>query len=193
LTVAERHEVIDRHKAWRQIGERIERTPDAHRRAMLECVRTHILVETDPDFDRLMATMCASPAFHFWIDGNGMGGGPKGLDAVQAHYRNLIAEKRYIFEIDIDRIVVDERTVVTEGWFRQIFPGTTLQSRGVEVANPDAAHLVTTRLLLLWPFTEDGELIGEDSYAGGRMFAPESIRELADDEIPEDYRRALAR
>lgn len=184
---------IDRHKAWRQIGERIDRTPDERRRSMLECVRTHILVETEADFDRLMATMCAEPAFHFWIDGNGLGGGPKGLAAVEAHYRNLIAEKRYIFEIDIDRIVVDEHTVVTEGWFRQIFPGTTLQARGVAVDDPSVPHLVTTRLILLWPFTDDGELIGEDSYAGGAMFAPSSIRALADHEVPEEYRAAMAR
>lgn len=180
--------MIDRWKAWRQIGERIERTPDERRRAMLECVRTHIITETEPDFDRLMATMCDAPAFHFWIDGNGLGGGPKGLDEVRAHYRNLIAERRYVFEIDIDRIVVDEYTVVTEGWFRQVFPGATLVARGVEVDDPAATYLVTTRLLLLWPFTDGGELIGEDSYAGSRMFAPGSVRRLEESEIPPEAR-----
>lgn len=187
--------MIDRWKAWRQIGERIAHTGDERHRAMLECVREHIIAETEPDFDRLMATLCAEPAFHFWVDGNGMGGGPKGLDAVHAHYRNLIAEQRYIFEIDIDRIVVDDRTVVTEGWFRQLFPGATLHARGLGpdlVDDADAVYLVTTRLLLLWPFTEAGELIGEDSYAGGRMFAPESIRKLAPDEVPDEYRRISA-
>jgi hypothetical protein len=187
--------MVDRWKAWRQIGERIAATADPRHRAMLECVREHIIAETEPDFDRLMATMCAEPAFHFWVEGNGMGGGPKGIDAVRAHYRNLIAEKRYIFEIDLDRIVVDDRTVVTEGWFRQLFPGRTLRDRGLDhelVDDPDAVYLVTTRLLLLWPFTEGGELIGEDSYAGGRMFAPESIRKLDPDEVPEEHRRTSA-
>lgn len=180
--------MIDRWKAWHQIGARIERTTDERHRAMLECVRTHIITETEPDFDALMATVCAEPRFNFWIDGNGMGGGPKGRAEVEAHYRNLIAERRYVFEIDIERIVVDDDTVVTEGWFHQIFPGTTLQTRGVDVDDPAAAYLVTTRLLLLWPFTESGELIGEDSYAGSRMFAPGSVRRLADDELPPEAR-----
>jgi hypothetical protein len=180
--------MIDRWKAWHQIGARIERTTDERHRAMLECVRTHIITETEPDFDALMATLCAEPRFNFWIDGNGMGAGPKGLEQVEAHYRNLIAERRYIFEIDIERIVVDDDTVVTEGWFHQIFPGTTLQTRGVDVDDPAASYLVTTRLLLLWPFTEAGELIGEDSYAGSRMFAPGSVRRLADDELPPEAR-----
>lgn len=185
--------MIDRWKAWRQIGERIERTPSERQRAMLECVREHIIAETEPDFDRLMATLCDEPAFHFWVDGNGMGGGPKGLDAVRAHYRNLITEKRYVFEIDLERLVVDDRTVVTEGWFRQLFPGSTLRARGLDdtiVDDPDAVYLVTTRLLLLWPFTEAGELIGEDSYAGGSMFAPGTVRKLSAGEVPDDYRRA---
>jgi hypothetical protein len=187
--------MVDRWKAWRQIGERIAATQSERHRAMLECVREHIIAETEPDFDRLMATMCDDPAFHFWVDGNGMGGGPKGLDAVRTHYRNLIAEQRYIFELDLDRLVVDDRTVVTEGWFRQLFPGSTLRGRGVGegiVDDPAAVYLVTTRLILLWPFTEAGELIGEDSYAGGRMFAPESIRKLDPGEVPDEYQRLSA-
>jgi len=180
--------MIDRWKAWRQIGDRIDRTVDARHRAMLECVREHIIAETEADFDRLLRTMCDEPAFHFWIDGNGAG--PKGLDAVKTHYRTLIAEKRHVFEIDIDRIVVDDDTVVTEGWFHQIFPGATLAARGVEVDDPDAAYVVTMRLLLLWPFTGGGELIGEDSYAGGRMFAPGSVRKLTDAEVPDEFRAA---
>jgi hypothetical protein len=185
--------MIDRWKAWHQIGERIERTTSDRQRAMLECVREHIIAETEPDFDRLMATLCAEPSFNFWIDGNGNGAGPKGLDAVRVHYRNLIAEKRYIFEIDIERMIVDDDTVVTEGWFHQIFPGTTLIARGLEVDDPDAAYLSTMRLLLLWPFTAAGELIGEDSYAGSRMFGPGTVRKLAEDEIPEEYRAASGR
>ena len=49
------------------------------------------------------------------------------------------------------------------------------------------------RLLLLWPFTETGELIGEDSYAGSTMFAPGSVRKLDEAEIPEEFRAALRR
>jgi hypothetical protein len=48
------------------------------------------------------------------------------------------------------------------------------------------------RLLLLWPFTPDGTLIGEDSYAGSRMFAPGSVRKLTVEEVPEEFRTAMA-
>ena len=95
-------------------------------------------------------------------------------------------------EVD-ERIVVDDDTVVTEGWFHQIFPGTTLLERGADIDDPSAAYQVTMRLLLLWPFTETGELIGEDSYAGSTMFAPGSVRKLDEAEIPEEFRAALRR
>ena len=185
--------MIDRWKAWHQVGERIERASDDRHRARLECGREHIIAETEADFDRLMRTLCAEPSFNFWVAGNGSGAGPKGLDAVHVHYRNLIREKRYVFEIDIERIVVDDDTVVTEGWFHQIFPGTTLLERGADIDDPSAAYQVTMRLLLLWPFTETGELIGEDSYAGSTMFAPGSVRKLDEAEIPEEFRAALRR
>lgn len=179
--------MIDRWKAWNQIGARIEVTASARHRAMLECVREHIIAETEADLDRLMATLCADPKFHFWVAGNGNGTGPKGIDAVWAHYRTLVAERRNVFEIDIERIVVDDATVVTEGWFHQVFPGSTLVDRGVDIDDPNAAYVVTMRLLLLWPFTEDGELIGEDSYAGSVMFAPGSVNKLAPEDIPAEF------
>lgn len=49
------------------------------------------------------------------------------------------------------------------------------------------------RLLLLWPFTQMGELIGEDSFAGSTMFAPGTVRKLGETEIPEKFRAALRR
>ena len=174
---------IDQSKAWRQIGERIAETTDPRHIAMLECVREHIRAEGAEEFEALMATMCPQPQFHLWVAGNGNAGGPKGLDEVREHYRRLYRERRHLFEIDIERIVVDDRCVVTEGWFRQIYPGAVLRERGARVDDEAASYLVTIRLLLLWPFDVEGRLIGEDSYSSGDMFAPENIRKLHPDEL----------
>jgi hypothetical protein len=76
---------------------------------------------------------------------------------------------------------------VTEGWFDQIFPGRVLQSRGVDLDDPDAVYLLRVRLLILWPFDENAKLVGEDSYLNGPMFKPENIRKLRADEIPEQF------
>ena len=178
---------IDQTKAWRQIGARIDDTTDAKHRAMLECVREHIRAEGAEEFDALMATMCPEPAFNLWVAGSGIGAGPKGHAAVETHYRQLYRERRHFFEIDIERIVVDDQTVVTEGWFRQIYPGQVLAERGAAIEDTSANYLVTARILLLWPFDNEGRLIGEDSYAGGNMFDPTNIRKLTAAELPDNY------
>jgi hypothetical protein len=174
---------VDQMKAGRVIAARIDETDNPRHKAMLECVREHIRAEGAEEFDALMATMCPDPAFHFWVDGSGNGAGPKGTAAVSAHYRKLYEEQRHVFEIDIERIVVDDRTVVTEGWFRQVCPGRVLRERGADIDDPDASYLVTMRLILLWPFDPQGRLIGEDSYSSGSMFDPRNIRKLRPDEV----------
>ena len=55
--------------------------------------------------DKLLGTLAPNPDYHFWIDGSGFGGGPKGLDAVTAHYRRLYEENRHVLEFDIERNV----------------------------------------------------------------------------------------
>ncbi len=174
---------VDQDKPIRVLQARAAVSSAKHR-AMLECVAEHIRAETYSEFDALMATMSPTPAFNLWVDGNGTGGGPKGLEQTTAHYRRLYDERRNFFELDIERIVVDDRTVVTEGWFRQIYPGSVIAQRGAPIDDVDAAYLVTMRLILLWPFDDEGRLIGEDSYASGNMFAPGNLRKLERGEVP---------
>lgn len=183
---------MDPSKGYRAVEERLARTKDPRRRAILECLRDHLLAEALGDFDLLLSTLCADPHYHFWVDGSGFGEGPRGLAAVHAHYTQLYEEGRSVLEYDIDRIVVDDDTIVTEGFFDQIFPGTVLQKRGVEIDDPDAAYAHRMRLLLVWPFDEDAKLLGEDSYSNGAMYAPENIRKLSPEEIPTLYSERLA-
>ena len=182
---------MDPSKGHRAVEERLARTTAPRQRAMLECLRDHLLGESRGDLDLLLSTLCADPRYHFWIDGNAAGEGPKGLEAVRAYYMQVFEEGRSVLEYDIDRIVVDDETIITEGWFDQILPGKILRERGVSIDDPDAAYAHRMRVVLVWPFDEEAKLLGEDSYANGRMFAPENIRKLAIDEIPPVYHERL--
>ena len=184
--------MIDPTKGHRAVEERLARTQDPRQRAMLECLRDHLLAEMNADFDLLLSTLSADPQYHFWVDGSGFGEGPRGIDAVRSHYEQLYEEGRSVVEYDIDRIVVDDETIVTEGFFDQIFPGTILRKRGVDVDDPEAAYLHRMRLILLWPFDQEAKLLGEDSYANGPMYAKENLRKLPADEIPPVYFERLA-
>lgn len=183
--------MIDQSKGHRAVEERLAKTESPRQRAMLETLRDHLLAEMNGDFELLLSTLAPEPRYHFWVEGSGFGLGPKGLDAVQAHYTELYTEGRSVCEYDIERIVVDDDTIVTEGFFDQIFPGDILVKRGVEIDDPDGVYLHRMRLLLLWPFDADAKLVGEDSYANGRMYLPENLRKLSSDEIPEVYYERL--
>jgi len=178
---------LDPTKGYRAVEARLDRTTDPRRRAILACLRDHLLAEATGNFDLLLSTLAAEPQYKFWIEGSGFGDGPRGLAAVRSHYEQLFEEGRSVCEYDIDRIVVDDDVIVTEGWFDQLFPGRVLRKRGAAIDDLDAVYDHRMRLLLLWPFDSDARLIGEDSYANGAMYLPENIRKLSSDEIPAVY------
>ena len=114
---------------WQSLERHLAKIHDPRRRAVLACVRDHLKAEAEGHFAQMLGTLAADPNYHFWVEGNGFGNGPKGRGAVQAHYEGLFREGRHVCDWDIDRIVVDEDTVVTEGWFDQLFPGKVLAAR----------------------------------------------------------------
>ncbi len=169
---------------WQSVEKHLAKIHDPRRRAVLSCVRDHLKAEAEGDFAGMLGTLGPDPSDHFWVEGNGFGNGPKGRAAVQSHYEGLFQEGRHVCDWDIDRIVVDEDTVVTEGWFEQLFPGKVLVSRGAPVDDEDAVYALRVRMVILWPFDENARLVGEDSYMNGSMYAPENLRKLSPEEIP---------
>ena len=171
-------------RGWECVERRLASVSNPRHRRMMETVRDHVKAEAEEDFDLLLSTLAPNPEYHFWVEGSGLGEGPKGVDAVRAHYEGLYEERRHLVDWDIDRFVIDDDTIVTEGWFHQLFPGRVLVARGVDVDDPEAVYLLRVRLVMLWPFDDDAKLLGEDSYLNGHMFKTENIRKLLEDEIP---------
>ena len=107
-------DVVDQLLSVRQVEDRMARTEDPRQRAMLGTVAAHLRAEAAGDLDGLQATLIENPDYHLWADGHDYG--PKGMDAVLGYYGEVVRVKRQILEFDIERIVVDHDTVVTEGW-----------------------------------------------------------------------------
>jgi hypothetical protein len=71
----------------------------------------------------------------------------------------------------IDRLLLDDDLVVTEGELLVAVPGGNLGQMGVtlpEGASPRVAHVVQIRLGIFWPFTAAGKLAGEEIYFGSK-------------------------
>ena len=167
---------------WRELEKRLERTTSPRQRRMLQTVIDHGKAEAAASVDGLMATLCADPQYHFWSGGKDRG--PKGHAAVRGYYQNFVAGGEGFFESRKSRIVVDDDTVVTETELRQLVPGSVAARRGYAIPDLDGHYLVLARTVILWPFNEAGELIGEDSYGSSDNSVFERI---PDEELPAEY------
>ncbi|RVU28108.1 nuclear transport factor 2 family protein [Streptomyces antnestii] len=173
--------VIDPQRTWAPLEERLSVTKDERHRVVLNVVIEHMKAEAAPDLDRLMATLSPTPDYHFWNGGQDVG--PKTTDGVRTYYANFVASRSNVLEFAIDRLVLDDHCLVTEGYLKQIYPGSYAAQLGLPVDDESADYLVVNRLLLLWPVDEDGLVQGEDSYSSG----PASITKLSLDELPRQY------
>ncbi|MEU6658137.1 hypothetical protein [Streptomyces sp. NPDC046821] len=173
--------VIDPQRTWAPIEERLSVTKDERHRVVLNAVLEHMKAEAVPDLDRLMATLAPAPDYHFWFDGHDHG--PKTTDGVRTYYADFVATRSNVLEYEIDRLVLDDHCLVTEGYLKQIYPGSYAAQLGIPVDDESADYLVVRRQLLLWPVDENGLIVGEDSYSSG----PASVTKLSFDELPQQY------
>ena len=178
---------VDQTLSWRVIEERSARTENPRHRAMLNKVAEHLRAEASGDLEALLGTLGPSPEYHIWFDGRDEG--PKGLDGIRGFYNQLVEDKRGVLEFAIDRIVVDDGAVLTEGWLSAIQQGRICRKYGWVVDDDDAAYLVRRRTVIIWPFDAAGEMIGEDGYTSTDLGA---ARKLEPEELPDAYTSLFA-
>ena len=104
---------------------------------------------------------------------------PQGKAAVRDFYAAFVGSGAFRLELDVDRLVVDEDCVLTEGVMRIAYPGAALQAMGHVVDDPDAFYLYETRMAVVWPMDEHGLVRGEDTYTGGDGFRGIAERKIA--------------
>ena len=91
--------------------------------------------------------------------------GNKMIEAADQLYEKLIASGSNRIEYAIERIIIGEDTLVTEGEIKVPFAGTMLKAMGREDVEEDAFYATTGRTVTYWPFSTDGRIIGEDIYS----------------------------
>jgi hypothetical protein len=169
----------------KRVRERYEATTDARHRTMLGQVLEHLEGEVEFDLDRLMdAYPVPEPQYRLWQDGADVG--PKGRGAVREWYAGHLVARGLVLQYEIQTIVVDDRTIVTDGDMWAILPGQNLRDRGVPEADLAKVYLKRFRNCILWPFNDDAELIGEEFHLSGNL-GDSHIWLLDDADIPEAF------
>ncbi len=179
---------IDPYRSWLPLEARAQAESDPRRKQLLTEVRNHMEYEIKGMLDPLMGTLTASPVYHFW------GNEPsvlEGYDAVRAFYSDMMGRGGHQFEVVVDRIVVDDGAVITEGQVKQVYRGASLIAMGMrELAGEPLAEgdllLTTAQLITVWPGDPDGKLIGEDIYFGHDPFR--RAERITSEDLPDYYR-----
>jgi hypothetical protein len=181
---------FDQTRTWKPIQEKLDRTTNPRHRKMLQELLNHASGETEADLEKVLATLSPNPVY------KGVRRGPpesqpKGAQEVRAFYVNeIFGRGRYYLEGNKDRIVVDDDTIITEGMMRLIRWGRDLVEDGVPVDDENACYLMTTRILIVWPFDADGKIIGEESWS---QPATASLQKLADQDVPPQFKAYVAK
>ena len=173
---------IDQNLGWRAAAERAERADSPRRRRMLEVLAGHMRTEMESDLPGMLADLAPEPAYHLWAAGRDSG--PKGRPAIERYYTDLLAARRGVLEYAIERFVIDDDTVVTEGVIRAYQPGRAAHAFGFDVPDLDATYLVSYRALILWPFDEEVRMLGEDGYA---TWDPSDFVRVRSEDLPPAY------
>ena len=175
---------IDPNNTWRKVEERLKWEKDPKRRRNLDTILAHMKAETAGDLDGLMATITTKREPHYHAYGTEDPVlNPKGRDAVRRFYAAFVASGAVKLELDVDRLVVDDDVVVTEGLMKIAYPGNLLKLMGHAVPDLDALYLFRTRMCVVWPMDEEGKVIGEDTYTEGDGFAGIAERKLGTGDI----------
>ncbi|KAA0120620.1 nuclear transport factor 2 family protein [Mycolicibacterium sp. P9-22] len=130
-------------------------------------VARHVVHEVDGAIPELMGTLEPTPVYHFW--GATQPRSADGAQAVEDHYRSLIATGKNRLEFHISRVVTDDRHVVTEGDFHFVYSGAQVDDLPTVPAlpvDPSGWYLVAMHCLIVWPISENGLIEGEDVFAG---------------------------
>jgi hypothetical protein len=174
-----RQKVTDAAQHWPLIAERMAAETSVRRQAMLTEVVAHMVGEYTGNTPMVMTTMIEEPVYHYW--GLAPTPAPVGRAEVRERYEAAAATQR---DFAVDRVVLDDQHVVTEGALQLALPAASVEAMGVDTSGqslePGGRYLVELRVVVLWPFSTDAKIAGEDIYFGS---APVLVRPLAPDEI----------
>lgn len=154
---------LDSRLNWKLIDSLLEAEQNPWRIQMLGQLKQHMQAECGGALDELMATMIAEPIFHNWS--GTADSGAKGATALKTFYSGLISSGSNQFQYSIERIIIGDDTLVTEGKIQIPFSGEMLRAMGKTDAKENCFYATEGRTVTFWPFSADGKIIGEDIYS----------------------------
>jgi hypothetical protein len=139
----------------------IETTENPRHLYLLHAYNRHRYLEMAGRFEEIFAPgmTVEKPVYHFNMLGKTLT--VDGAEVVKSLYREWSETAQCIFYADDEKLAVSDHMIVSTSFIYQQTPGSILVAEGVP-AGPDATYLVKTAEHMIWPYDDQGRLIGED-------------------------------
>lgn len=184
--------VIDPHRTWLTLDERLKTETNPLHRAQLEKIIFHMKGEARGDVDQILTTVSPSATYISYDNPEGPPRVFKGHKGIREFYRQMLDAISVDLEFFVERLVVDDCCVVTEGVSKSALKGKMLEAAGIKDIDPNAFYLTQARTLVIWPFDQNGMILGEYIYRGAATpLADAAKRKLLPAEIGH-YRESRA-
>jgi len=163
------------------VDARIAETTNEKHLAQLQVLRAHMHGEVTEDVDALLATISPKRVqYRTW--GATPDLEPDSHEGVREFYYERKRLGQLYFQFDIDRLIVADDALVTDGVMHSLMPGQVAAYLGLGEVDESAIYLVDTRMIITWPFDDNGLLIGEESYT-----VPVKLERLDPADVPQEY------
>ncbi len=139
----------------------LETTENPRHRYLLHAYNRHRYLEMAGRWKEIFAPEMTveHPTYHFNVFG--INTVLEGAEAVQAVYAEWSETAQCVFYTDDEVLAVGDNMICSTATIYQQTPGAVLAAAGAPV-DPEAHYLVANVEHMIWPYDDQGRLIGED-------------------------------
>ena len=139
----------------------LETTENPRHRHLLQAYNRHRYLEMAGRYTEIFSPEMTveHPVYRFGF----IGQPPIKLDGraeVEALYRAWAETDQCIFYLEDEVLAVSDDMIVSRSVLYQQQLGASIADRGVD--DPDAMYLAKSNIAMIWPYDDDGRLLGED-------------------------------
>jgi hypothetical protein len=148
----------------------IETTENPRHLYLLHAYNRHRYLEMAGRFEEIFTPdmTVEKPVYHFHLFGSTTT--VEGAEAVKELYREWTRTAQCVFYGDGDeKLAVSDNMIVSSATLYQQTPGTIVAAMGAPV-DPDATYLMKAVEHMIWPYDDNGRLIGEDVWEYDESF-----------------------
>ncbi|MDG5481641.1 hypothetical protein [Mycolicibacterium gadium] len=148
-------------KTNRAVERLIETTDNPRHLYLLHAYNRHRYLEMAGRYEEIFAPEMTveSPVYHFNMLGKSLT--VEGTEAVKSLYSAWSDTAQCIFYADDEKLAISDTMIVSTSFIYQQTPGAVLAAEGAPV-DPGATYLVKTAEHMIWPYDDQGRLVGED-------------------------------